>query len=253
MSTRIKVVGFVDIGGREKNDDRILLHKSVYDEGIHEAILEMPCSLAVCDGVGGAPRGDSAAEFVLNKIKEKDIADLNDEKQMSDFLSEINMKLLLEQDSNYMVNAMKTTIVGINFFLDRVIYYNSGDSRLYRYRNNILRKLSEDHNITQEMLDKGIYIENYEIELMNCNRITRCLGAVNVLPPYIHKINNNVYIKDIYLLCSDGLWSVVTDAEIEEILGKAFSLKEKVQKLYYLAKEKKNQDNISIIIAEIED
>ena len=92
---------------------------------------------------------------------------------------------------------------------------------------NCMKEIKENFNL--EYSDgKSIFDENIDIGLMK--------------NPYDL---NNVYIKDIYLLCSDGLWSVVTDAEIEEILGKALSLKEKGQKLYYLAKEKKNQDNIS--------
>lgn len=247
----IKIVGLTSVGGREKNDDRIMLDKSVYENGKHELVVSMPCGIAICDGVGGYKEGDKAAELVLTRLAESNLFQIMNEGQLAVRLEEINQELFKRQKHCHIDEGMRTTIVGINFYRDRVVYYNSGDSRLYRYRDNILRKLSEDHSVAQEMIDKGIITGDYEKKLMNCNCITRCLGVKNSLPPYIRQINHVAMINDIYLLCSDGLWGAVLDKKIEETLKLKITLENKVSILYELAQNNHSQDNISIIAAEI--
>ncbi|MGN0496380.1 MAG: PP2C family protein-serine/threonine phosphatase [Lachnospiraceae bacterium] len=253
MASRVEIVGLVDVGCREKNDDRILIGKSIYKTGKHNIILHNPCVVAVCDGVGGSEGGDEAAEHVLTKLAEKSPCDIDTEERMKNVLSEINSALILYQQKKIVKNGMRTTLVGLNLFDDKIIFYNSGDSRLYRYRNHVLKKLSEDHSIAQEMIDRGIITENCEKELMNCSRITRCLGVEGVLPPFVQQLNHPALPNDVFLLCSDGLWGVVSDDCIEMILNTEITLEKKVDSLYNIATQNSSQDNISIILARIEE
>ena len=253
MDFRANVVGMVDVGvDNKKNDDRIMIQKNVYESGIHENTFSFPFHCAICDGVGGEEDGDKAAEFVLNKLTEKQLDLVSGIDEMKSVLNDVNQKLISFQLDNKVVHGMKTTLVGISLYEDRVIYYNSGDSRLYRMRAGVLCKLSEDHSIAQEMILNGLITENFEEELMKCSQITRCLGVKDVLPPYIKKINIPALYNDIYLLCSDGLWGVVNDGAIGSILGKNNSLKEKLNELYRMAEDNGSKDNISIIIIKIE-
>lgn len=253
MDLRASVIGMVDIGAdNTKNDDRIMIQKNVYETGIHENIFNLPFHCAICDGVGGLEDGDKAAEFVLNKLTEKQLDRISDIDEMKSVLNDINQKLISFQLNNRITHGMKTTLVGISLYEDRVIYYNSGDSRLYRMRAGVMCKLSEDHSIAQEMIINGLITENFEEELMKCSQITRCFGVMDVLPPYIRKINIPALYNDIYLLCSDGLWGVVNDDALGDVLRKNNSLKEKMDELYKLAESNGSKDNISIAIIRIE-
>lgn len=84
---------------------------------------------------------------------------------------------------------MKTTIVGLGIYEDKVIIYNAGDSRLYRLRNDNFVQLSENHSVAQEMIMMGLITDNIEEELMKCSRITRCLGTKTSAIPYVKQIN----------------------------------------------------------------
>lgn len=253
MSLKAKMIGLVDIGnGNKKNDDRLMIGKKVYSIGKYEDYLEFPFHSAICDGVGSLKDGDKAAEFVLKKLTEKNLELVSDIDEMSCVLSDINDELSSFQKDNNVVDGMRTTLVGIGFYYNKVIYYNSGDSRLYRLRNGLLCKLSEDHSVAQEMIWNGVLTENFEEELMKCNRITRCMGEKDVLPPYINQINISAMNEDVYLLCSDGLWGVVTDNEIEMILRRNTSLEDRIDGLCKLANNNGGKDNISIAIIQIE-
>lgn len=252
MAINARVVGLVDKGtGNEKNDDRMLIGRIILDSGMHSEFFSTPFHCVICDGVGGERGGDKAAEFVLKQFVIESVNNISSADEMINWLSIVNNKLL-DYQKQEQAGGMKTTIVGIGIYDDKVIIYNSGDSRLYRLRNDILFQLSEDHSIAQEMIMQGLITDNIEEELMNCSRITRCLGSDSVKPPYVKQINVSALINDTYLLCSDGLWGFVVNDDIEEILKSENSLEEKVKMLYELAERNGSSDNISIAIINIE-
>lgn len=252
MGVKASVFGIVDKGaGNEKNDDRLMIGNTIIGSGIYSEEFSSPFHCIICDGVGGEAGGDKAAEFVLQQLANESLSDIGSAEDMTDILSLVNNKLLMYQEQENLVDGMKTTIVGIGFYNDKVICYNSGDSRLYRLRNGILFQLSEDHSVAQEMVLSGIITENIEKELMKCSRITRYLGSENVMPPYINQINIAALKNDTYLLCSDGLWGVVSNHVLEDILKSDKTLEEKAKKLFEVAEENGSKDNVSIAIINI--
>lgn len=253
MSMNARVSGLVDIGvGNEKNDDRLMIGTTIVSDGTYSQDFFEPFHCILCDGVGGDNGGDKAAEFVLNQMAAASLDELSTDKGIAKYVMDVNKKLLDYQKQDVSSNFMKTTIVGVGFYEDRVICYNSGDSRLYRLRNGILFQLSEDHSVAQEMVMGGLITENVEEELMKCSRITRCLGSSSVLPPYINQINVSALKNDIYLLCSDGLWGVVKNHLIETVLKLDMSIEEKTKKLFEIAVDNGSDDNISIAVISIE-
>lgn len=253
MSIKARVCGLVDIGVRnEKNDDRLMIGTSIISNGVYAQEFCGPFHCVLCDGVGGDNGGDKAAEFVLNQLAVSLVDDINTDKRVEKCLMDVNEKLLEYQKQESAYSFMKTTIVGVGFYEDKVICYNSGDSRLYRLRNGILFQLSEDHSVAQEMVMGGMITENIEEELMKCSRITRCLGLSDVLAPYVNQINVCALKNDIYLLCSDGLWGTVRNIVIEDVLKSDLTIEDKVKKLYEIAVKNGSDDNISLAVISIE-
>ena len=145
MVLNAKIVGLVDKGiVCEKNDDRLLVEKTIIDSGVYSTVLSTPFHCAVCDGVGGESRGDEAAEFVLRQLINEEVNNIDSDAKMSCVLSQINNKLL-DYQKREQSDGMKTTIVGLGIYEDKVIIYNAGDSRLYRLRNDNFVQLSENH------------------------------------------------------------------------------------------------------------
>lgn len=108
MDLRANVVGMVDIGvDSKKNDDRIMIQKNVYKSGIYENIFSLPFHCAICDGVGGVEDGDKAAEFVLNKLTEKQLDLVSGIDEMKSVLNDVNQELVSFQLDNKVVHGMK--------------------------------------------------------------------------------------------------------------------------------------------------
>ena len=246
------VTGLVDIGKiRTKNDDRALIDHKIIESGIYQEELTYPFHCAICDGVGGALEGSKGAQFVLEKISDNKFEGIGDKDSLVLALSNINDELINYQKVNNIM-GMQTTLVGLGLYEDRVILYNSGDSRLYRLREGVLSKLSQDHSVAQEKIINGEITVNIEEELMKCNRITRCFGLESVLPPYVRQINVAAIDEDIYMLCSDGLWGSVKSDVIEAILSNGNDSMKQVQELMEVAFANGSTDNISIIIIKIQ-
>lgn len=252
MALNAKIVGLVDKGIIcEKNDDRLLVEKTIIDSGVYSTVLSTPFHCAICDGVGGESRGNEAAEFVLRQLSNEKINNIDTADKILCVLSQINNNLL-DYQKREQSNGMKTTIVGLGIYEDKVIIYNAGDSRLYRLRNDNLVQLSEDHSTAHEMIMMGLITDNIDEELMKCSRITRCLGTKTSAIPYVKQINMHALKNDMYLLCSDGLWGAVVNDDITRVLKSENSLEEKVQLLFEMAENNGSSDNISIAIIEIE-
>ena len=112
MVLNAKIVGLVDKGiVCEKNDDRLLVEKTIIDSGVYSTVLSTPFHCAVCDGVGGESRGDEAAEFVLRQLINEEVNNIDSDAKMSCVLSQINNKLL-DYQKREQSDGMKTTIVG---------------------------------------------------------------------------------------------------------------------------------------------
>lgn len=254
MGLNVEVVG-VTVAGKYnvKNADRLMIGNEVFCDSIHKAVCVLPFKCAVCDGVGGTERGNDAADYVLKSLSKKSSYSIDKTSDMLQILCDINKSLIEEQKNKKIINSMQTTIVGINMYENKVIYYNSGDSRLYRLRGEYLCKLTEDHSTAQEMVNNGMITENIEKELMRCSQITRCLGAEETLPPEIVEISAPPLCGDVYLLCSDGLWGTVDEQKIGLILREDCNLEQKVNELYLAAIDNGSEDDISIVIFRIFD
>lgn len=248
---KVEVIGYTNVGGRINNEDRIMINGNIFDDAEYSTVCNIPSHYILCDGVGGAKAGGEAAQFVLEGLKEENLNIISTVDEMKQTLNKINEKLCEFKLENDIANGMFTTIVGISLYDDKIIYYNSGDSRLYRLRNGYLRQLSEDHSSAQEMIKSGLIKKDFEQELMKCSKITRCLGDNNVESSYIKKIDVGPFENDIFLLCSDGLWGVVCNSDIEEIINNSDSIQSALTKLSALAKQNGNSDNISIILMKI--
>ena len=121
----------------------------------------------------------------------------------------------------------------------------AGDSRLYLLRNNQLQQLSRDHSHVQELIDQGTITEEDAINHPDANVITRAVGTSNEL--YIDINAFNVQIGDTFLLCSDGLYNAVDEAEIEHQM-RSHDTDNAVKQLIVKALENGAPDNVSIII-----
>jgi len=146
--------------------------------------------------------------------------------------------------------GMGTTVVVALFYDDRVALAHLGDSRVYRFQDNLLERLTRDHSLVQELIDKGLYTKEEARLSEKRNVVTRALGVAPVVN--VECSEHNVEVGDIFLQCSDGLHDLVSDEDIElafrELSG---DLSELSDYLVELANANGGKDNISVILTRI--
>ena len=156
----------------------------------------------VCDGVGSAEYGrDAATKTVTHIMRDFESRPLtwSLQKCIEKFIDSLNTMLYQDSMANYESCELVTTIAIVVIEADRMYGANVGDSRVYLSRNGNLSKLSRDHVLK----DKG-----YE------NVLTQAMGIDKTVSPYYFE--NNLLKDDKILLCSDGLYNILNDAELKQ-------------------------------------
>ena len=130
-----------DIGVLYKvNDDKFMINDVIIEEGNYKGETKDYISAILCDGVGGEFEGNRAALETLQNLKSIVKENLTKE-EVIEKIKETNTLVRKIQNDEDKKNALKTTLVGVYSNNDIFIYYNLGDSRAYRYRNNYFQTI----------------------------------------------------------------------------------------------------------------
>lgn len=208
----------------------------------------------VCDGMGGHAGGDIASKTavevitgVFNREVSKDIPSLI----YQSFLT-ANNALLRISSAKPDLAGMGTTVVLLLVKNSEVYYGNLGDSRLYFFNGSDFKRLSKDHSFVQLLLDKGI-ISELEAEIHpRRNEITQALGINETIEPDISKAGFRVRQGDLFMMCSDGLYGMLSDKEMLTLIkNPEYNLNRKCELLVEKANIAGGSDNISVQLIEV--
>lgn len=237
----------VDIGPRETNDDRVLVAGHILNMSQDSGTVTRPALAAVCDGCGGYAGGGIAAETVLEFLSFEDPAALADTAYLESVLENCRRAVYEKKEEMPQYHAMCTTLAACVFLEDATVFFHAGDSRIYRCDTWGLARMTKDHSAVQELVDMGQLTTEQAENSPKRNIITRCIG-IDCLPPDIYVSKASLQSGEMYLLCSDGLWECVTDAQMEEILKRDIPLAQKADILVNTALQAGAGDNISVCI-----
>jgi len=249
--TQLRITGCTDTGLRRKyNQDQIGFNQ---DLGI--AVL--------ADGMGGHQAGEVAANIAVDSVLEKlqNIAIHESSgsitgSQLLDYVSNTisvsNTQIIEAAEADSERHGMGTTIVTAIVQGPHIYFGHVGDSRLYLYREQVVRRVTKDHSLVQELIDKGFYTEKEANNASIGNVVTRALGTKADVEVDTKRIE--VEKDDVFLLCSDGLTDMVSDWQIAETIAD-FSpdLELTASKLVDLANRYGGKDNISVILISVEE
>lgn len=241
--TKVKTYGISDVGNvRKLQEDSILL-----DEEINLFL--------VADGMGGHNAGDLASKIVTHKIgrmlKKDPLTETNIRTKIIHSIRKINKdiyKYALHYENH---KGMGTTLTLLLIHNNRYYIANIGDSRTYLLRKNRFKMITEDHSYVYEQFLKGLISKNEMRTSKNRNLITRAVGISPEVK--VDLFTGDVMKGDLFLLCSDGLYSEMNDQTIKKILLKTDSLNRKCKDLVNHVKNKKGLDNISVITVNVMD
>ncbi|MBK1691505.1 Stp1/IreP family PP2C-type Ser/Thr phosphatase [Ectothiorhodospira mobilis] len=144
--------------------------------------------------------------------------------------------------------GMGTTLAVVLFRKGRVFLAHVGDSRIYRFRNDRLQRLTSDHTLVQELVDRGLCPPEQARTAAGGNLLTRALG----IEPRVQVDTREERLQpgDLYLLCSDGLSDMVDDDAIEALIRQHRNTPDTLAaRLIARANDCGGRDNISVMIA----
>lgn len=141
-----------------------------------------------------------------------------------------------------------TTVVCLYVIAGTAWVGNLGDSRAYRLRNGRLERLTRDHSHVQRLVDAGDLLPEEAERHPMANVITNCLGYGEIAKVFLPR-PETIEKGDLFLLASDGLTRVVSEAQIAAVLGAATGARAAAERLVALALEGGGPDNITVVVA----
>lgn len=214
-----------------------------------------PWLLAVCDGVGGAARGDIASSTAISQLRRLDTPPADDPDH--DLVARVAGALhrahdrigeLVDQDPT--LDGTSTTATVALFDGSRVAIGHVGDSRAYLYRDGEIARLTSDHTFVQSLIDDGRISEAEARVHPHRNLILKALDGVHEAEPDLFVIE--LQRGDRLLLCSDGASGVLDDGRLADILstgGPDFAAVELVR----ASLEAGSSDNVTCVVADLVD
>jgi protein phosphatase len=207
----------------------------------------------VFDGMGGQPGGEAAAQIssdvingAINTADGKDLISL-----MTDSI-ETAQAAILSRRGSPSTDGMGTTVVGALIRGDELVLGSVGDSRAYHIRGDRICQLTSDHTLVQQLVDAGRLSVQDALLHPQSHILTRCLGselefAVDIRRFWLGDLNSSDDNNEWLLLCSDGLYSLVTEEEIVAMVLNS-TAEQATQKFIHLARHRGGFDNITAVL-----
>lgn len=207
----------------------------------------------VADGMGGVQGGGVASRLAISSIEES-LAKIEEasEAVLTKAIFAANAAIHQKGASDPTLSGMGTTLVGLIFSANKVICVNVGDSRAYRFQRIGPKQLSEDHTLVGELIRSGAISKEQAANHPVSHMLTRSLGPVAEVQVDCKELSEMPEEGDVYLLCSDGLYGLVSEREILAVLRES-SLDEASQSLIALANDRGGNDNITLILIAVGD
>jgi len=232
---------------------------SITDRGLHrpnneDALLDdIGIALfAVADGMGGHAAGEVASRIAVDAVAREAAAGRKPRANAADPLvraftlanREIRRKGRAEPEKRGMGTTL--SVLSGNSGNSRGVIVHVGDSRVYRARGGRLEQLTRDHTWVQERVDAGVLTPEQARSHPYASILTRVLGTEERLMPDVFALD--IEPGDIFLLCSDGLTAMVSDAEIESTLQREEPLQQLAERLVAMAKASGGSDNVTVVL-----
>jgi PPM family protein phosphatase len=177
-----------------------------------------PWLLAVCDGVGGAARGDLASSTAIGQLRKLDARPGEDMRgAVAGALHRANDRIAELVDDDPSLSGTSTTATMALFDGDKLTFGHVGDSRAYLFRGDEIRQLTKDHTFVQNLIDEGRISEEDARTHPHRNLILKAIDGVHDIDADLFDLE--VQLGDRVLLCSDGASGVLDDGRLADILS----------------------------------
>jgi serine/threonine protein phosphatase PrpC len=230
--------GFTDPGRkRRRNEDSFVIDPPLF---------------AVADGMGGAQAGEVASRLAAAAFREFHEADgLEPTERLAAIIQEANRRIYERASDDVQVSGMGTTITAALVTGDALVIGHVGDSRAYRLHGGHFEQLTDDHSLVADLVRSGrLSPEEADVHPQR-SVITRALGTDREVDADTFTVPADD--GDLFLLCSDGLTTMVGDDEIRSLLVRSRDLDEAARGLVKAANRAGGEDNITVVLFRLAD
>jgi PPM family protein phosphatase len=209
-------------------------------------VLEPPL-FVVADGMGGAQAGEVASRLAAAAFREYHEADaLEPEARVRAIVQEANRRIYERAREDAEASGMGTTITAALVEPASVTIGHVGDSRAYRLHEGKLEQLTQDHSLVADLIRSGRLTPEEAEAHPQRSVITRALGTDAEVD--VDTLTVEASPGDVFLLCSDGLTTMVPDEEIYEIVRRAKDLESAAKALVKAANRGGGEDNVTVVL-----
>ena len=215
-----------------------------------DAYVCEPPLFAVADGIGGAQAGEVASRLAATALRETGADGADPRRHVDALIQEANRRVYERQTSDASASGMGTTITVALLHYDMVWIGHVGDSRAYLIRNGELEQLTEDHSLVAELVRSGKLSPEEAETHPQRSVVTRALGTDPNVDVDTFEVEGRT--GDLYMLCSDGLTTMVDDGTIlDEIDRNRDDLRSAAKALVRAANRGGGEDNITVVFFEL--
>ena len=206
---------------------------------------------AVADGMGGAQAGEVASKIAAESFAPAVRKGEPPEAYLRGIAEAANERIhsLAKHDSTR--SGMGTTLTAALVEGDDVSFAHVGDSRAYVWRDGALRLLTSDHSLVEELRRQGRISDEQAEDHPQRSIITRALGPEASVE--VDTLSFSARPDDVFLLCSDGLTTMLKDDAIAAVLREATDLDDAAVRLVAAANEAGGRDNITVVAFRVEE
>jgi serine/threonine protein phosphatase PrpC len=216
-----------------------------------DSLLARAPLFVVADGMGGAQAGEVASRIAVESFQ-GGLQDSSEPEEALAALARVANSRIHELSHSHAEQAgMGTTLTALYVGERDISIAHVGDSRAYRLRDGELLRLTEDHSLVDELLRQGRLTPEEAVEHPQRSVITRALG-----PEGFVEVDTRSYSArggDLYLLCSDGLTTMLAEDRLAATLLAHEPLREAGEALIAAANEAGGRDNITVVLLRLEE
>ncbi len=206
----------------------------------------------VADGMGGAQAGEVASKAAAESF-DRELPQAPPERVLRETIETANRAIHERARQDPDLAGMGTTITAaiVDPESEEVAIGHVGDSRAYRLRDGKLERLTRDHSLVEEMRRKGQLTDAQAEDHPQRSIITRALGPEPEVEVDLQTVPAQA--GDVFLICSDGLTTMLGDEQIARLLSRATSMHSAVRALVDEANRAGGRDNITVVAFRLED
>lgn len=223
-------------------------HKGLVRPTNQDSLLVSHNLYGVADGMGGHRGGETASRIAVQVVRNVLQGKTPEENSLRISIDAANRRIFDMQRHELALSGMGTTLTMLWESRSEVLLGHVGDSRAYLFRSGVLTQRTEDHSVVGELLRNHVITPEMAKTHPYRSVITRALGTDPQVEADLIRVEKK--LDDLWLLCSDGLYNMVEDAQITETLA-TLEGERAADRLLELALENGAHDNVSLILGRV--